>query len=45
MQTTQPTLRLDDARAPLWFAGDAGWGDAIRTVDPMATQSAEAILI
>jgi phage/plasmid-like protein (TIGR03299 family) len=45
MQTTQPTLRLDDARAPLWFAGDAGWGDAIRTVDPMATQSAEAMIV
>jgi phage/plasmid-like protein (TIGR03299 family) len=45
MQTTQPTLRLEDARAPFWLAGDAGWGDAIRTVDPAAARSAEAMIV
>jgi hypothetical protein len=25
METAQPTFRLDDARAPLWFGYDAGW--------------------
>src|SRR3954471_17249816 len=44
MQTEQPTFRLDDARAPLWFGGDAGWGDAVRTVDPSAAQNAEAMI-
>jgi phage/plasmid-like protein (TIGR03299 family) len=44
MQTTQTTFRLDDARAPLWFGGDAGWGDAVRTVDPSTAQSAEAMI-
>ena len=42
MQTEQPTFRLDAARAPLWFGGDAGWGDAVRTVDPRAAQNAAA---
>ena len=40
MQTEQPTFRLDDARAPLWFGSDAGWGDAVRAVDPSAAQNA-----
>src|SRR3954452_704151 len=44
MQTEQPTFRLDDARAPLWFGGDAGWGDAVRTVDPSTAQNAEAMI-
>jgi phage/plasmid-like protein (TIGR03299 family) len=44
MQTEQPTFCLDDARAPLWVGGDAGWGDAVRTVDPSATRSAEAMI-
>src|SRR5437763_11372843 len=44
MQTEQPTFRLDDARAPLWFGADVGWGDAVRAVDPRATRSAEAMI-
>src|SRR5882672_2771046 len=44
MQTEQPTFRLDDARAPLWFGGDAGWGHAVRTVTPSMAQSAEAMV-
>jgi phage/plasmid-like protein (TIGR03299 family) len=44
MQTAQPAFRLDDARASLWFGGDAGWGDAVRTVDPSTAQSAEAMI-
>ena len=44
MQTQEPTFRLDDARAPLWFGADAGWDDAVRAVDPRATRSAEAMI-
>ncbi len=44
MQTDLPTFRLDDARAALWFGADAGWGDAVRAVDPRATSSAEAMI-
>ncbi len=44
MQTEQPTFRLDEARGPLWFGGDAGWGDAVRIVDPNTAQSAEAMI-
>jgi phage/plasmid-like protein (TIGR03299 family) len=44
MQTQEPAFRLDDARAPLWFGADAGWGDAVRAVDPRATRSAEAMI-
>src|SRR5436309_8133817 len=44
MQTEQPTFRLDDARAALWFGADAGWGDAVRAVDPRATRSAEGMI-
>jgi hypothetical protein len=45
MQTQEPTFRLDDALASLWFGGDAGWGDAVRTVDPNTAQSAEAMIV
>jgi hypothetical protein len=34
MKTEQRTLPLDNAQAPPWFGGDAGWGDVVRTVDP-----------
>src|ERR1700682_2168698 len=44
MQTGQPTFRLDDARAPLWFGGDAGWGGAVRTLAASARQNAEAMI-
>src|SRR5947208_9062 len=44
MQTEQPAFRFDDAHAPLWFGADTGWGDAVRTVDPRATRSAEAMI-
>jgi phage/plasmid-like protein (TIGR03299 family) len=44
MQTMEPTHRLDDARAPLWFGSEAGWGDAVRTVDPNNAQSAEGMI-
>ncbi len=44
MQTTQPTFRPDEARAPLWFGANSGWGDAVRTVDPSTAQSAEAMI-
>src|SRR4051812_43235127 len=44
MQTTQPSYRLDDARAPLWFGSAAGWGDVVRTVDPDSVRSAGAMV-
>jgi hypothetical protein len=44
LQIQEPTFRLDDARAPLWFGADAGWDDAVRAVDPRATASAEAMI-
>jgi len=44
MQTDQPTLRFEDAHGPLWFAGEAGWGDAIRTIDPGTPRDAAAMI-
>jgi len=46
MQTIeQPTHRIEDARAPLWFgSGPATWGDVVRTVQPDQARDAAAMV-
>jgi phage/plasmid-like protein (TIGR03299 family) len=45
MTAVQPSLRLHDATAPLWFgAGGAGWGELVRPVDPEQARTAAAMI-